>query len=113
MKDLGALYEKIHGKLTLELSELRSVSDRSLYQMIDEEIAGAEREHFLSAAEKISLRSSLFNAFRRLDILQELVDRKDITEIMVNGKDQVFIEQNGRVSKVGPRLPEATSSWKT
>ncbi len=99
MKDLGALYEKIHGKLTLELSELRSVSDRSLYQMIDEEIAGAEREHFLSAAEKISLRSSLFNAFRRLDILQELVDRKDITEIMVNGKNEIFVECRGRVKR--------------
>ena len=65
--------------------------------MIDREIALAERGATLTVREKLTLRSSLFNAFRRLDILQELVDTKEITEIMVNGKDHIFVEKNGRV----------------
>ena len=32
-------------------------------------------------------------------ILQELVDDPDITEIMVNGKDHIFIEKKGRLSR--------------
>ena len=41
----------------------------------------------------------MFDSFRRLDILQELVDDPDITEIMVNGKDHIFIEKKGRLSR--------------
>ena len=97
MKDTNRLYEDLRGKLALELSNLRHVSDEALYEMIDREIALAERGATLTVREKLSLRSSLFNAFRRLDILQELVDTKEITEIMVNGKDHIFVEKNGRV----------------
>lgn len=92
-----SLYDRLHEKLSVELSDMRHVADADLYAMIDEEIAGAEKEHFLSVREKIGLRSSLFNAFRKLDILQELVDRKEITEIMVNGKDRIFVEASGRI----------------
>ena len=97
MKEFNPLYEALHEKLALELSDLRHVEDEQLYRMIDEEILFAEQEHFLSVKEKIMLRASLFNAFRKLDILQELVDRKDITEIMVNGKDHIFVEAGGRI----------------
>ena len=97
MKDTNRLYEDLRGKLALELSNLRHVSDEALYEMIDREIALAERGTTLTVREKLTLRSSLFNAFRRLDILQELVDTKEITEIMVNGKDHIFVEKNGRV----------------
>jgi pilus assembly protein CpaF len=91
------LYDELHEKLELALSDMRHIADAELYAMIDEEIAHAESGRFLPVKKKLELRSSLFNTFRKLDILQELVDRREITEIMVNGKDQVFVEQNGRV----------------
>jgi len=91
------LYDELHEKLELALSDMRHIADAELYAMIDEEIAHAESGRFLPVKKKFELRSSLYNAFRKLDILQELVDRREITEIMVNGKDQVFVEQNGRV----------------
>ena len=99
MKDLNHLYDMLHEQLAIELSDLRHVSDEALYAMIDEGIQTAEQEHFLSVGDKISLRSSLFNAFRKLDILQELVDRRDITEIMVNGRDEIFVETGGRIQR--------------
>lgn len=99
MKDSNQLYEKLHDQLSVSLSDLRHVSDDDLYAMIDEEIQQAEQHCFLSVREKISLRSSLFNAFRKLDILQELVDQKDITEIMVNGKNEIFVEIHGQVKR--------------
>ena len=39
------------------------------------------------------------NSLRGLDILQELVEDPSITEIMVNGPDNIFIEKNGNVYK--------------
>ena len=97
MKDLTPLFESIHRRLAEQLSTMRHVRDDELYAMIDAEIRDAGEREFLSVREKFQLRSSLFNAFRRLDILQELVDRKDITEIMVNGKDSIFVESGGRI----------------
>lgn len=97
MKNADALYDPLRKKLSDRLTGMRGVSDEALYEMIDLELKEAEQEYFLPLQKRFALRTSLFNAFRRLDILQELVDRKDVTEIMVNGKDQVFIEQNGRV----------------
>ena len=39
------------------------------------------------------------NSLRGLDILQDLVDDSSISEIMVNGPDNIFIEKNGVVTK--------------
>jgi pilus assembly protein CpaF len=43
------------------------------------------------------LRKDLFHAIRKLDVLQELVDEPRITEIMINGPEKIFIEQDGRL----------------
>ena len=43
------------------------------------------------------MRQELFNAIRRLDILQELIEDSSITEIMINGPDNIFIERGGKV----------------
>jgi len=34
-----------------------------------------------------------------LDVLQQLVDDPNVTEIMINGKDQIFIEKSGKLQK--------------
>ena len=41
----------------------------------------------------------LFNAFRRLDILQDLIEDDSITEIMVNGTENIFMRK--RESYIG------------
>ena len=79
------------------LCDMRQVEDEELYQVIDEVIMAAGERLYLPLKEKIHLRISLFDSFRRLDILQELVDNPDITEIMVNGKGCIFVEKNGRM----------------
>jgi pilus assembly protein CpaF len=47
--------------------------------------------------EKHRLRKDIFNAIRKLDILQELIENPEITEIMINGPDKIFIEKNGTI----------------
>ena len=83
--DNKQILEQLRDELTQELSSMRDVADEQLLEMIDEAIDRAEKLHYLPIARKISLRNTLFDSFRRLDVLQELVDRKDVTEIMING----------------------------
>ena len=93
------IYSKLQKKLTDELSDMRDVSDEELFAMIDEKIERQEEESFMPVSRKLKIRSRLFDSFRRLDILQELIDRDDVTEIMVNGSSEIFIEQSGRIVK--------------
>ena len=57
----------------------------------------ASKEEHLSLEEKTALGRELFNAFRKLDLLQDFLEDEDITEIMINGTDYIFYEKEGRL----------------
>lgn len=85
------LMEELEGRMQLEDEELQEMIDSAVLQ---------EAEHsYLTLKSRIRLKKELFDSFRRLDILQELVDDPEITEIMVNGKAHIFVERQGRVSR--------------
>ena len=73
------------------------LTDEEIGQIIDNAILNKSRQVFMSTADKLMLRQELFNSIRRLDLLQELIDDPDITEVMVNGPDSIFYEKNGRI----------------
>ena len=54
---------------------------------------------YIPLNEKQKLVSSIYASMRGLDVLQELIDDTSITEIMVNGSDDIFVEQAGKLSK--------------
>ena len=56
-------------------------------------------EHYLSLKEKLRLKAYIYASIRGLDVLQELLDDSSITEIMVNGTDDIFIEKNGSLNR--------------
>lgn len=91
--------EQIKERIRIQLRNRSQVDDDVLYACIEEAVEEEARARYLPLAGRLELRNRLVNAFRRLDILQELVDNPEITEIMINGKDQIFVEQHGRISR--------------
>lgn len=89
--------EQLRQKLREELNERREVTDEELYEMIDGCIMEQRRMAYLPLKEKVQLRTGLFNFFRRLDVLQQAMDNPEITEVMINGMEHVFVEEGGRV----------------
>lgn len=83
-------------KVMEEIENRRGLSDEELWEIIDHEVLEIGKQEFISLKEKMDLRIRLFDSFRRLGILQELVDDDQITEIMVNGRRQIFIERRGQ-----------------
>jgi pilus assembly protein CpaF len=77
----------------------RDISDEEIYSFIDDEILETGRRQFISLTEKEYLRKTLFNSIRGYDILQDLIDDTGITEIMINGYNNIFIEKNGILQK--------------
>lgn len=84
-------------KLLESIDYSKESSDEEIRDLIDEMLIRESREQPLSLQERGRLRKELFHAVRKLDVLQELVDDPGITEIMINGYDHIFIEQEGRL----------------
>lgn len=71
------------------------IEDNRILETVDELLLKAGREEFLSLKEKKELRKEIFNAIRRLDILEELLEDPAITEVMINGYRNIFVEKEG------------------
>ena len=95
-KDMASLRRRLQQKLMEEIESRKSVSDEELWELIDRAVLEAGQTEYIPLKEKKDLRIRLFDSFRRLGILQELIDDRQVTEIMVNGHEKVFIERGGR-----------------
>ena len=88
---------RLRDSLMTVLQERGHTEDEELLEMIDQAVSHMGEQLYLPLKERLWLRSSLYDSFRRLDILQELLDDKSVTEIMINGAGKIFIEQDGSV----------------
>lgn len=93
--DINSIRNNLINKFDLT----RNLSDEEIYSFIDNEIIETGRQQFISLTDKERLRYILFNSIRGYDVLQELLDDQNITEIMINGPDDIFIERNGLLEK--------------
>ena len=74
------------------------ISDERLGQIIDEKIR-QKQDIQLALEERESIHRGIFAAIRGLDVLQELLEDDSITEIMVNGTQDIFLERCGRLER--------------
>lgn len=93
------ILRRLREQIRTELRGMCQIEDEELYACIDRAIAQEGERQYLPLGRRLELKQRLFDAFRRLDILQELVDDPEITEIMVNGKDHIFVERHGQISR--------------
>lgn len=91
--------KEIFDEVRLQIDLSREVSDEEIENMIDEKIVKIGRRKALSLDERQELGKLIFHSIRKMDVLQELIDSDDVTEIMINGIDNIFIEKGGRIYK--------------
>ena len=84
-EDLGQLKHELKQEIMQGFSYQYQMTDEEVAQIIDETIQKRAQVQPVTLREQLKLQRELFDSFRRLDILQELVDDPAITEIMVNG----------------------------
>lgn len=89
----------IQQELFRELDFSREFKEEELLELIDEKIHKTALQKGLWLEERKQMRKEIFRAMRQLDILQELIEDPGITEIMINGKDHIFIEREGKLSR--------------
>jgi len=90
---------KIKQNIMKQITSQRELADEQLVKLIDQEILSFGEVEFITIEQKVRLRKELYNILRRLDVLQELVEDSTVTEIMINGAKNIFIERRGRITK--------------
>ncbi len=88
--------EEIKSRVLARMDVSRNMSNEEIQTLIDESIE--EKDIFRPPLkEREAAREQVFYALRGLDILQELINDPEITEIMVNGHEHIFYEKSGRL----------------
>lgn len=90
-------WQEIKEQLFGELDMTQDIPDEELWQRIENGVSRVARNTLLSLEQREAYGRQIFNSFRKLDILQELLDDPEITEIMVNGSRAIFYEKGGRI----------------
>lgn len=75
------------------------ITEEDLYRKIDFCIMQEAKKSFLTLEKKEKLRKEIFASIRGLDILEELLEQESITEIMINGAEDIFLEENGKIRR--------------
>ena len=87
--------ERILSKIDLSFD----ISDEEIKGLIRTEIIDKSKETPMSLKERKIIENRIFNSLRKLDILEDLLSDESITEIMINGPKDIFIEKDGRIIK--------------
>ena len=75
----------------------QEIIDEKVLELIDRSLLEHPDIGYVSLEGRIRWRKELFNAVRRMDVLSDLLEDDSITEIMINGYDQIFVEKDGRI----------------
>lgn len=99
IEDMNEFSYLIKKQVAERMDLTRNIEDEEVKEIINSIIKEKSKESYITITEKKELFDRVFNSMRGLDVLQPLIDDKSITEIMINGPDNIFIEQNGRLFK--------------
>lgn len=89
--------ENLKGIVRSEIDPYSEMGEEEIKCLIAEIVYRETLEMCMSLKEKEALVKSIFDSIRKLDILQELIEDEDVSEIMVNGYESIFIEKGGSI----------------
>ena len=99
----GQAYEQYKASIKKEILEKldcgRDFSDGEVRDIIDGRLCGGDCAGRLDVAGRRRMGKELFASIRGLEVLQELLEDKSITEIMINGPERIFVERAGRLQR--------------
>lgn len=75
------------------------MSDEQIRDLIDSAIIERAKKDYIPLKAKLRIREQVFHAVRGYDCLDELLQQDDITEVMINGYNSIFIERKGKLEQ--------------
>ncbi len=98
--------QELQEQVLRELDLTKEIMDEELMDVIHRILEERARNTYIPLTERADMGRDLFNALRKLDILQDLIEDDEITEIMINGTENIFIEKDGQLYQLEKRFSD-------
>ena len=92
-------YNKLSSYVRNNLDLTSEVDEKKLRELIISGMENITKESYLSLADKEELSLRVYNSILKLDLLQEFIDDPDISEVMINGYDNIYYEKKGVIHR--------------
>lgn len=96
--------EQLQERILDNMDLSKEIEDDELMDLIFQILEDEGKREYLTLQEKADLGKKMFNTFRKLDLLQDLIEDELITEIMINGTENIFIEKAGYLQMTDKRF---------
>ena len=83
---------------------LTQLTDEELYEKIEASVVEKTRELYLPINDKVDIIENIYSSIRGLGILDTIMKDDSITEVMINGHEDIFIEKSGRLQKLNAKF---------
>lgn len=90
----------IKEKIMSDMKFAEELSEEELRDLISQYLLEKEKKYSLTLSQRKQIGKEIFDALRKYDILQDLLDDEEVTEIMVNGPGHIFVERKGAIERV-------------
>lgn len=87
-------------KYVTENLPLSKMEDNELEEKIEEIVAQKLQGLYCPIDQRVSIVQQVYSSIRGFGLLDSIINDDTITEVMINGPENVFIEQNGRLFKL-------------
>ncbi len=104
--DSRHIIDIVDKNLSSRMDLSRNYSDRELKELIDDCLDNLEKRIPVIGIDRVNIRNAVYNSRRRFGIIQPFLDDESVNEIMINGTEAIFIEQNGILVKTGERFDD-------
>ena len=94
---MSSIKDIIRNEILADAMPTQLTDEQTILQCIDERIMAIPQ--YMSVNDKLKLRNDVYNSLRRYDVLSDLLEDDGISDIMINGAGNIFIERNGAMEK--------------
>lgn len=91
-------------KYITENLPLSQLSDDDLQERIEAIVEDKINGQYVSIESKVSIVEQVYSSIRGFGLLDSIMNDETITEVMINGPENIFIEQNGRLTKLNKQF---------
>lgn len=99
MNEEKDMLRSLQREIMNDLNFGEELSDQQLKDLIGKYLLEQEKGRNFTLLQRKQMGKEIFDSLRKMDVLQDLIDDDQVTEIMVNGPEMIFIEKNGKLHK--------------
>ena len=100
-------YDKIVEEIKNYIADnvtLSDYDDEQLRDLIEGLVTKRAEQDYISIRQRVKIADEVYSSIRGLGILDLIMHDDQITEVMINGKDNIFVEKAGRLEKLDAKF---------